>query len=336
MKTYYLLLLILIIPCKNLKSQTDIKNLLRSGIEDAKKFSKNYTKPAAASIVYSMNKGWYNTAEGKEQFSFGFSVIGNGANISDGNKNFELDVNRYEFLEFSDGSSSKRVTSALGENNPDVKMRVRFKDASGNSQTAEFKLPQGLGDSGVDIVPTAYFQARFSILEGTAVKARFAPEIEFSDTKVSSFGGALQQDFTQLFGLDSAPIAVSGLIGYTSLKGKYDLSDGSTAAEDQKLEATINSWDFSVFASTKMDVINFYAGLDYITGESDTDLKGSYVIDDGPLKGQSINDPLSVSNSVDGVGGTLGFKLSLGFFSLNGAYSFSEYDSFNAGLNFDF
>jgi hypothetical protein len=76
--------------------------------------------------------------------------------------------------------------------------------------------------------------------------------------------------------------------------------------------------------------------LGYVSGTSDSDLKGNYRVTDGVLITQTIVDPFSVSSEISALRGTLGTKLKLGFFRLNAEYHISEFHAFSVGINFGF
>jgi len=88
-------------------------------------------------------------------------------------------------------------------------------------------------------------------------------------------------------------------------------------------------------ASTRLPVINFYGGLGYITGKSDTDVLGTYQVQSGPFQ-TTYEDPFKISNKVSGVVANVGTKLKLGFFRLNADYNIGEFNTFTFGVNFGF
>ncbi|BAO74684.1 hypothetical protein WPG_0454 [Winogradskyella sp. PG-2] len=152
------------------------------------------------------------------------------------------------------------------------------------------------------------------------------------------YGAGLQLEFTQWLPADKLwPVAVSGLVAYNHIDGSYDITDSSGIdGENQRLENKTNTWLFQLIASTKLPVINFYGGLGYIKGKSESDLLGNYRVTDGVLTTQTIIDPFSVSSEVSAVRATGGIKLKLGFFRLNAEYHMSEFNVFSLGVNLGF
>lgn len=317
-------------------AQDQIQDILRAGFEDATHFSKDYIAPVSDAAIYSMANGWYNSGKTKDLFHFEISIISNLSIVPDDKQNFTLNTNDYNYIQFPDGSTSKQVASILGHNNSDQVVQVEYQTEKG-TETASIVLPQGLGDDNVNFVPTAYLQGSLGLIKGFEIKLRYFPEIDYDGAKTKFYGAALQHEFTSwLAGEDVFPVGISALIGYNRLEGSYDLESTQMSATGQQIDTEMNSWIFTAIVSTNLPVINFYGGLGYVNGDSTTRLKGVYTIDGGPLAGQTISNPYSVSSDVGGVNATLGTKLKLGFFRINASYSFQEYQNINLGINFGY
>lgn len=314
------------------QAQNGIEDLLAAGVEDAKRFSEGYFAPAAEGVMYALSNGWYNTAKGKKLGQFEIAIIGNASFVKDEHKQFELNVADYTYLRFEDGQQTQMVATALGENDPDIKMVIDYN----NGTTQEITLPQGIGSAGVNILPTAFIQASVGLIKGAEVKVRFLPKIDQEDVKVSLFGAGLQYEVTSLLPAEKIfPVRISAVIGYTSLKASYDFTGSSVVqGSNQRVETDVDSWLFSAVASTKLPVINFYAGLGFVSGNSTSSVLGTYRIQTGPFLNEELVDPYSVDNKISSVKATLGTKLTLGFFRLHADYSFQEFNNVSVGISF--
>ncbi len=336
MKKITLLLLIFIVG--QVSRAQDIDALLTAGVEDAQRFANDYLAPGTNGVMYSMNANWFNTADAKPLGGFEISVIANAAIIGNDNKSFLMDTSLYNNVQFVDGSSSKEVATALGENNPDVSVELTYDDPIFGQQTEQITLPNGIGNSSANLLPTAFIQGALGLSKGIEVKARFVPKIKTNDVSLNMYGGALQLDFTKWLPADKlSPVAISGLIAYTHLDGSYDLTNSSNIeGENQRLESSTNTWLFQLIGSTKLPVINFYGGVGFIKGKSDSDLLGTYRVTNGSITSKEIIDPFSVSSEISGARGTIGTKLKLGFFRLNAEYHLAKFNVFSVGVNFGF
>lgn len=339
------LLMLLIISTISLKAQNDLDALLVAGVENAERFTNDYLEPGTNGLMHSMNANWFNTADAKPLGGFEISIIANASTIQDEHKSFLMDIAAYNSnpdqdytIEFADLSSTKMVSTALGENDSDINIIVRYDDGVLGEREEEITLPNGIGSGSANLLPTAFIQGALGLSKGIELKARFVPKIDTDDVSLSLYGAGLQFEITKWLPADKIlPVAISGLVAYTHLDGSYDLTESSgVSGDNQRLENDTNTWLFQIIASTKLPVINFYGGLGYIKGTSESDLLGTYVVSDGPLFSQTIKDPFSVSSEVSSVRGTIGTKLKLGFFRLNAEYHLSEFNAFSLGLNFGF
>lgn len=334
------LFLLLTIASISLKAQNNLDALLAAGVEDAQRFANDYLMPGTNGLMYSMNANWFNTADAKPLGGFEISVIANAASIKSENKSFLMDTNLYNNVQFVQGPSSQLVSSVLGENNPPISVEVEYEDPLGIKRTTTLELPDGIGSSNINLLPTAYVQGVVGLIKGIELKARFLPNIKTEDVELSMYGAGLQFEVTKWLPADKLlPVALSGLVAYTHLNGSYDLTDVSDSAglngENQRVENATNTWLFQFIASTKLPVINFYGGVGYLKGKSDSDLLGTYRGTNGIFYKQ-VTDPFSVSSEISGVRGTVGTKLKLGFFRLNAEYHLAEFNAFSVGINFGF
>ncbi len=316
-------------------AQSGIDDLLLAGIEDAQRFTGDYLAPASEGIIYGVSGSWYNTADAKPLGGFEISLIGNLTYYKnkEDKKQFVLNTGDYENLQFVDGSTSKPVSSALG----DIEGVLVFVEDETGLLREEFELPSGLASEGLNFLPSGYIQASVGLIKATEVKVRFLPPINTNEARVSFYGFGLQHEFTKHLPADKVlPIAISGVIGYTHFDGKYDLTDSSfIAGSDQRFEMDINSWVFQAVVSTRLPVINFYGGLGYLSGKSDTDVLGTYTVQSGPFQ-ETYVDPFSLSTKASGVVANIGAKLKLGFFRLHADYSLGEFNNLSFGINFGF
>jgi hypothetical protein len=333
-----ILLMLLFISTISLKAQNDLDALLAAGVEDAQRFANDYLAPGTNGLMHSMNANWFNTAEAKPLGGFEIALIVNAASVKKDNKSFLMNAELYKNVQFTQGPSSQTVASVLGHNDPEITVEITYDDPIFGNQTQEITLPTGLAEANINLLPTAFIQGSLGLSRGLEVKVRFVPKIKTDDVDLSMYGAGLQAEFTKWLPADKLlPIAISGLVAYTHLDANYNLTNSSgIEGENQSLENGTDTWLFQLIASTKLPVINFYGGIGYIKGTSESDLLGTYRVSNGFLTSTDIVDPFSVSSEVSSVRGTIGTKLKLGFFRLNAEYHLSEFNAFSVGVNFGF
>ena len=102
-------------------AQQNLDELLAAGVADAQRFATSYITPAAEGLLWNTTTGWQQGAKVKKSLGFEFSIIGVGTLIKDQQKSFTLNVNDYENIDrFDDGTLSKDVATAFGENDPNA------------------------------------------------------------------------------------------------------------------------------------------------------------------------------------------------------------------------
>ncbi|MGI9550881.1 MAG: DUF6588 family protein [Aurantibacter sp.] len=319
-------------------AQSNINELLAAGLADAERFTDAYIYPVSEGALHNIANGWYNSGESKPLGGFEISVI---ANISpyknkEDKKTFQLNTADYENLQFDDGSTSKVVSSALGDLEG-IQVFVEGEVSPGVTVMENFELPTGLASENINFIPSAYLQASIGLIKGTEIKGRFFPKIDTEDGGVGLYGFGLQHEFThhlKPLAQKAFPVRISAVIGYTHLDASYDFTDTNIiAGENQKIEVDMNTWVFQAVASTKLPIINFYGGIGYMTGKSKTDVLGTYIVQSGPFQ-QTYEDPFSLNHEASGVRASLGAKLKLGFFRLNFDYTLAEFNNLSVGINF--
>lgn len=330
--------LVLFVCVFSLKAQNDIDVLLSAGVDDAQRFANDYLAPGTNGVMHSMNTNWFNSAKVKPLGGFEISLVANASLVGDDDKSFSMNTADYNNVQFVTGPSVQNVATVLGENDPSIFVEVEYDDPIFGSQTAEFELPQGIGEDSYNLIPSAALQGAVGLGSGIEVKARYLPKIDTDEVTFNMYGAALQLEFTEWLPADKIwPVALSALVAYNHIDGSYNLTESSgIEGENQRLENKTNTWLFQMIVSTKLPVFNLYGGLGYLKGTSESDLLGSYRVTDGILTSQTIVDPFSVSSDVSAVRGTVGAKLKLGFFRLNAEYHLSEFNAFSVGVNFGF
>lgn len=320
------------------KAQTNINEILAAGLADAERFTDAYLAPVSEGALYNLSTGWYNSGEAKPLGGFEIALIGSITpyNNKGEKKAFVLNTNDYENLRFVDGSTTKLVASALGDLEG-IRVFVEGEIAPGLTSREEFTLPTGLSSENIDFLPSGYLQASVGLIKGTEIKARFLPKLDFDEVSIGLFGVGIQHEFTKnMPGKRAFPVAISGVIGFTHLDGTYDFTNSNLiSGEDQRIDAKMNTWAFQAVVSTKLPIINFYGGLGYITGNSSTDILGTFNVQSGPFQ-ETYEDPFSVEKSASGVMANVGTKLKLGFFRFHVDYTLAEFNTLSFGLNFGF
>ncbi|TPN81717.1 DUF6588 family protein [Aquimarina algicola] len=331
MKKYTLLLALLLTRVGF--SQTDINQILEIGLDNAQKFSEDYFDAAGESLINAVSNGWYNSAKVKELFHFEVGIVGNLSFIREEKKSFVLDTREYNNLAFRNGTVRQTVGNVFGANQQDVAVVI----TDGVGAGLEVVLPGGISDSEMGVVPSGFLQASMGLIKSTEIKLRFLPKVKaIEDAEVQLYGIGFQHEFTDwVFPLKRWPVRLSGLVGYTNVKGSYDIDENSQIpGEDQKVELNSNAFFITSIVSTRLPVLNFYGGIGYYFGNNDAEVLGTYQVQNGPLSSQTLTDPISVKNKTNGVKATIGAKAQFGVFRANLDYSLQNFQNLSLGVHF--
>lgn len=320
-----------------IQAQEDLENILAVGLNDANKFVNSYMQPAAEGLIYNASNGWIQEAQVKKMLGFDISIVANTSFISNKERYFTLNTAGYESLQFKDGSTSKEVGTILGDNKDDIIITTEVIDKNGHTKTIEFTLPQGLSSTAINFLPTAFLQGRIGVFKATEVKLRYFPKLTVEDVSLGVFGVGLQHEVSQWFPKEF-PIAISVFAAYNNLNADYTFED-KTIVEGLNTQFKIkqNSMVYQLQLSTKLDIINFYGGLGYVSGKSNFDVLGTYEVVEGTPTSDPQNiyvDPISLEHKVSGIRGTIGAKVKLNFFKVHVDYNMSQFNTLAIGLHF--
>ncbi|BAO55532.1 DUF6588 family protein [Nonlabens marinus] len=343
------------------KAQDGLSDILAAGLDVATSYTNSYSKPAAEAFSYNLSAGWYDDARVLRQGKFNVILRAQATFAQEEEKSFVLDPQEYQRLlqnsydqtnnppadirvTFGDGNNSPRlVATALGSNDPSQSLLIVSRDRTTGIETSrnEITLAQGLGNAGVDFVPSAFLQVSYGLGAGLELKARFVPKVQIDEAEIGLYGGAIQWQLTDVFDKNNVlPVDISLLAGYSQLDASYDFEDGAVVeGVDQRLETTSGSLTLSLIAGTDFKVLNFYGGINYNAGSTESDLLGTYTVRSSSSVfpfAQTYEDPISVKTDVSSALGTVGTKLTLGFFQVNAGYTFGAFDTVNGAIAFKF
>lgn len=314
-------------------SQSDIDQILEIGIENAQRFSEDYFAPAGEALINNMSNGWYTTGKVKKLWGFEVGIVGNLSFIREDKQSFLLRTAEYTNISFRDGSFSRVVGSSLGSNSENLAVVIN----EGQASELEVVLPDGIGSSEIGSLPGGFIQGSIGLIKSTEVKVRFLPKIKaVGDAEIQLYGVAFQHEFTDwVFPLKRLPMRISALLGYTNVKGFYDINTVTgVPGTDQEVRLNSDSWLLTSIVSTKFPMFNFYGGLGYYFGSNDADLLGTYQIQSGPFASDVVTDPIAVRTKAKGVKATIGGRIEYGVFKANLDYSLQNFSNLSIGLAF--
>lgn len=332
-------LLLLFLLSISVKSQ-DLELLLLAK-DDSNLLIKNYMTPVMEGMLYSLNDGWYHTAKTHKKLGFDITISANAAIVPNSSRTFQFNASDYQYLTLESGDN--KIQTVMGaENNSVVSVRI---PEAGDYKVAQFSLPDGMGkDLPFNAVPSPMIQASVGIPFSTDISIRYLPKINTDDVEGNLIGFGIKHNLMQYLGpLDKLPLNVALFAGYTSMDATYNLGNVSTGFAGSNQEATfkLNTYTIQTIASLDFPVISLFGAIGYDKGTSTLKLKGTYELEytyegSNNTVTESVTDPINMDFNANGVRGTLGARLNIGFFKIFGDYTIKKYNTVTAGIAFSF
>ena len=312
-------------------AQVNIGNILQYGVNDANVLAKPYLSPWGNMLGYSLNSGWYNSA--KVHKLLGFDITVTGAYTMSPSSDAYFDINDYsdKLTSFELVDPTNSITPTVAGKSSD-RPYLKPQNVPSNPVT-DFAMPDG---SEIDYLLTPMVTVGVGLPMGIELKGRFWPETKIGDAgKVGIWGLGVQKDIKDYIpGIKHVPVLnMSVLAAYTNLTGSTDvrtsLSDNST------LDIASSAFTTRLLIGANLPVIAFYAGVGYGKANSDFNVTGDYLIENG-IETISVTDPIKVSYNNSNFDFNVGLRLRLGVIGLHADYSVGEYSSITAGFGINF
>ena len=330
-KQILLLVSILTLTTQSFSQIENIKYFLALGVEAAEDITSAYTRPMEEGLMYGLTGGWYHSAKVKDKWKFSLSLVSNGTFVPNEKRSHTINVDNYDNLAINNGSGIIEIPTILGSTNSSIVLTLLHQTGD-----FDFEVPSGIGLLDLNMLPAPFLQASLGLPEGTELKVRFFPKVTIDQAKIGLFGLGVQHEFSRWFkGLKESNISLSALVAYTNLNGDYSLNnDGVVSGENHHLNYRLNSVLGELIASTNFPIYNVYAGVGYVTADTNTALKGSYDLN-LPNRTLSFQDPFDMQNSISGIRASIGGTIRISWFMLNADYTFQGYNNLSIGLNFN-
>ena len=313
-------------------AQQDVGSLFVSGPADATKLINAYLDPLYKGLGQGLTDGWTNTARAKGFLKFDVRFSVSGASVPTSARSYDVNALGLTNIKPAIGASSIGPT-AFGDDQDGGRMEVV---ANNGLRTGRFfNLPKGLG---FHTVPAAQIQATLGLPKNIDVTLRAMPKIKFGSDlgSLSMIGvGAKIEVLPLIMGKAEklVPVDVALFAGFTQYKYSLDLNIDNVANSDQRIDAKFNGVNIDAIVSKKIAFFTPFASVGYQTSNTNLKALGTYRFATGTTSNATYVDPISVKQTdIDGIKGSIGFQLKLGFFKFYTSYTQSKYSMFNGGI----
>jgi hypothetical protein len=317
--------------------------------EDASKLSRDYINPFVKGFMYNMNSGWYTTAKTHNKFGFDITINPSISLVPGSDEYFDFNQSDYQHLSLPNGETS--LPTLMSSSNQTTMVNVSIPYGNDTYKVSEFEMPKGIaGDLPLNGVPLPMIQAGVGLPTRTDVKLRFLPTISFGDSgETNLFGLALQHDIGQYLKISKLPLSLAVLGGFTTLNVNYGIEEDeeipNITVNNGEASFKTTAWTLQALASLDFKIVTIYGGIGYHAGKTDVKLNGDYHLtyniedENGNVWGvveETVTDPIDLRFKVNGMNGTIGTRLNLGFFKIFASYTMQEYNTINGGIAFSF
>lgn len=316
---------------------------------DAGRLAENYVNPFVKGFMYDLNGGWYTTAKTHKKFGFDLTINPSISFIPASDEFFTFVPGDYKYLTLPDGETS--IPTVMSDSEHETRVAVRIPYEGETYKVTEFNMPQGIGgELPAKAVPVPMAQIGLGLFGNTDVKIRFVPSISPTENfEFNLLGLGVQHSILPYFKVENTVFNVSVLAAFTNMKMTYTIENDTdfdeVNVENGAAEFKINTWTVQALASVDLKLITFYGAVGYNSGKSSVKIKGDYILtydiedDQGNMIGsvsETLSNPVSMNFQANGMRGTLGTRLNLGFFKIFADYTFQEYNTVTGGIAFSF
>lgn len=355
--------LVLLITQNLVFSQEQVANLIKAGKDDGAELFEAYVKPFGTSLGYSMNNGWYNTANAHRIVGFDINASFSMVMIPKAEKTFDFSELNMKSLKLLNPNGTAESSTLFGKasDGPMVFALSNVKNPVTNQfdTISKFKLPKGLN---VPLIANPMLQLRIGTVKNTDIIVRYFPEVNLADRgNIKFWGVGVLHDVKQWIpGIKHLPFSLAFVGGYSKLDMNYDFGKDHLTPEtgsyyengtptktddirydNQKMIFNVTAYNLNLVVSKSFLGITPYLGVGYSHVKSIMKLEGIYPVTThfgttGAMTGRKIvedfTDPIEVSPESSSAKVTAGLRLKFLVFTFHADATYAKYASFNAGI----
>ena len=292
--------------------------------EDLIFLTEKYISPAADASVYQSSGGWYSNFTPKEKFEVELSLQYNVLFIPNKLNTFLLNESDLQNIMIYGEDSSALLPTAIGDKD------VVLLEGTYDGSDFVFESPEGIDQK---VINHGQIQATVGLWKQTNVIVRYAPEIEFKDTKYNSFGFGISHHLNQwINSLKDSSFYFGFLVSYSNYKvedtiSEIDLMLGTINAVKVKGE----SIGFNIVGSKSVKHFDFSASMGFANSKFNYDVEGTGNVFLGVLN-NALKD---LENTRTNFKADFNVNYRIKNFSINSMLSFGDFTNLNVGVNYN-
>ena len=344
-----LIAIVFLLGMNQVKAQSDMVQLLKSGKADANLLIRDYAAPFLETFGNNLNSGWYSTAAPLKTARFTLTIGATASMVPVDKQNFTINPANYTNI-VTTGNLPISAPTIFGPKTSPAGLYAISKNSSG----VILKTPIELTGTGVSMSPLPVAQLSIGLIKGTEVMIRVFPKLAIDKYKAGYFGLGLKHDIKQWMPfMSKMPFELSFIGAFTTasldITGSNFLSADATVYNpspldysNQSINFSSTAWNMNLVISKKLSLLTLFGGIRLSHYSTTLALKGNYPItvkgNTGANEILNMVDPIEIDGSGTNFGINAGLRIKLAILAIfaEGSYVPGGYSSVTAGLNIGF
>ncbi|MDT0642409.1 DUF6588 family protein [Zunongwangia sp. F363] len=312
----YLCLFIFSIPVAGFSQSPD------DVVEDLLVIADGFAAPAANSVAYEANGGWFSSAQSLEPWKVEVSVHANALFVPSSRKSFTISNSDFQAINVQ-GSSNASIPTAFGGASD-----VAF-EGSVLGNDFEFDAIEGVDKS---FVGHPFAQVTIGLPAETEFAIRAMPKITLNDVQVSTYGAGIKHNFSQYLRYNRPEdFQFSAFVAYSLFDVEYafDPLNLDAFGEFNAIEVDADVWVAELLGSKRYENFEIFGAL----GVANSDF--AYMMQGSGAALSEVNSRIQeLGDSQAQFKGDIGFNVYLQDFKISTMATAGKFFNLNIGLHF--
>ncbi|MDT0675742.1 DUF6588 family protein [Autumnicola musiva] len=294
-------------------------------VADLLRIADGFADPAANSVAYQANGGWFSSAQSMDPWQFEVSVHGNAVFVPNSRKNYIID--NLEVLTIRGDESRAVVPTAFGSSS-EVVFEGVYESALGDFPF-DFEAIEGIDKS---LVGHPFAQITVGLPAETEFAVRLMPAITVGDVKVNTYGAGVKHNFSQYLRFNEPEdFQFSAFVAYSLFDIQYEFTplDLQPLVELNAIEVDADVWVAELLGSKRYADFEIFGALGVASSNF------AYMMEGSGAALSDINSALgSLGDSEAQFKGDIGFNIYLNRFKISTMATAGRFFNLNLGLHF--
>ncbi|MDT0689462.1 DUF6588 family protein [Salegentibacter sp. F188] len=318
-KIYYIFCLTAILCGTSVSAQssTDIPV-----VNDLRRIAEGFAQPAANSIAYQANGGWFSSAQSLGAWKFEVSLHANALIVPESRKTFK--ISNLSALNIQGGGNSAIIPTAFGSSS-----EVYFEGEVLGQEIPPFQAIEGVNQS---IVAHPFAQVTVGLPFETEVAVRAVPQLKVNDVEVSTYGVGIKHNFSQYLRFnrpDDFQFAAFAAYSIFDVAYAFEPVDLAEFAQLNAIDVDANVWVAEALGSKRYGNFEIFGALGVASSNF------SYMMQGSNFGLSTINEALEdLGDSEAQFKGDIGFNVYFDDFKVSTMATAGRFFNLNVGLHF--